>query len=296
MFGIGGTPVIEIKFDGVETRKKVAVKSRDGKVEKLPLYTGEDDISGTVDIYLNKMKKLDHSGIKVELIGRIECSTDSKLSSDFTQMGRELEPIGSLSSDKSYKFNFNRFEKLYETYSGITMSLKYFIRITIVRQYAAKITKEADFCVYLPTSETPALSPIKNEVGIEECLHLEFEYSKNAFHLKDCVIGKVNFMLVRIKIKYMELAIVRKETVGQANNSNTESESLAKYEIMDGCPSKGQVIPIRMYLNAYDLTPTMANISGKFSVKYFINIVLVDEEDRRYFKHQEITVYRKNKS
>ena len=32
--------------------------------------------------------------------------------------------------------------------------------------------------------------------------------------LKDCVLGKVYFNLVRIKIKHMEIAIVRRETTG----------------------------------------------------------------------------------
>ena len=40
------------------------------------------------------------------------------------------------------------------------------------------------------------------------------------------------------------------------------------------------------------MTPTHRNINNKFSVKYFLNLVLVDEEDRRYFKQQEITMYR----
>lgn len=30
-----------------------------------------------------------------------------------------------------------------------------------------------------------------------------------------------------------------------------------------------------------------------FSVKYYLNLVLVDEEDRRYFKQQEIILWRK---
>ena len=63
--------------------------------------------------------------------------------------------------------------------------------------------------------EEPTVSvPIKMEVGIEECLHIEFEFTKNSFHLKDCILGKVSFNLVRIKIKMMELSIIRKETVG----------------------------------------------------------------------------------
>lgn len=38
----------------------------------------------------------------------------------------------------------------------------------------------------------------------------------------------------------------------------------------------------------YDLTPTMRDVNKKFSVRYFLNLVLVDEEDRRYFKQQVI--------
>ena len=52
------------------------------------------------------------------------------------------------------------------------------------------------------------------KVGIEDCLHIEFEYNKAQYHLKDCVVGKVSFMLVRIKLKTMELDIVKRETTG----------------------------------------------------------------------------------
>jgi vacuolar protein sorting-associated protein 26 len=36
-----------------------------------------------------------------------------------------------------------------------------------------------------------------------------------------------------------------------------------------------------------------ANIANTASVRYFLNLVLVDEEDRRYFKQQEVTLWRK---
>lgn len=48
----------------------------------------------------------------------------------------------------------------------------------------------------------------------------------------------------------------------------------------------GESIPIRLFLAGYDLTPTMRDVNKKFSVRYFLNLVLVDEEDRRYFKQQ----------
>lgn len=36
------------------------------------------------------------------------------------------------------------------------------------------------------------MDSLKMEVGIEDCLHIEFEYDKSAYHLQDVVIGKVS--------------------------------------------------------------------------------------------------------
>ncbi|KAH8056273.1 hypothetical protein JL722_7577 [Aureococcus anophagefferens] len=154
---------------------------------------------------------------------------------------------------------------------------------------------------------------IKMEVGIEECLHIEFEYDKTKYHLNDIIIGKVYFLLVRIKIKHMELAIIRREAAGSGPQMYNDSETITKFEVMDGAPVRGECIPIRLFLSnfvrarrvrlvfcffchgliiAQNLTPTYRNINNKFNVRYYLNLVLVDQEERRYFKQQEITLYR----
>lgn len=92
----------------------------------------------------------------------------------------------------------------------------------------------------------------------------------------------------------MEIAIIKRETTGSGPHVFTENETIAKYEIMDGAPVKGESIPIRVFLAGYDLTPTMRDINKKFSVRYFLNLVLMDTEDRRYFKQQEIILWRKS--
>ena len=126
--------------------------------------------------------------------------------------------------------------------------------------------------------EEPQLNPpIKMEVGIEDCLHIEFEFVNSKFHLKDCIHGKVNFNLVRIKIRQMELSLIRRETLGSGPNAITENETLTKYELMDGAPVKGEVIPVRFYLASTDLTPSYKNINNRVSTKYILNLVLLDE-------------------
>ena len=139
---------------------------------------------------------------------------DKGQSSEFVSIARELEAPGTLHDDKTYEFAFSKVEKPYETYSGVGVQLRYYVRVTINRGYAAKIIKEEEFAVNNVEEEPEAQSLIKMEVGIEDCLHIEFEYNKGKYHLRDCVLGKVYFLLVKIKIKFMELQLLRRETIG----------------------------------------------------------------------------------
>jgi vacuolar protein sorting-associated protein 26 len=55
------------------------------------------------------------------------------------------------------------------------------------------------------------------KVGIDECIHIEFEYNSSYYHLKDCVIGKVSFLLMKLKIRNMQLDIIKREIIGSGN-------------------------------------------------------------------------------
>jgi hypothetical protein len=76
------------------------------------------------------------------------------------------------------------------------------------------------------------------------------------YHLKDVIVGKIYFLLVRIKIKHMELSIIRRETTGSPPNQYNESETITKFEIMDGAPVRGS----RMSLAPFSM-PNMLMLS-----------------------------------
>lgn len=122
----------------------------------------------------------------------------------------------------------------------------------------ADVSKERDIWVHSFRMPPDSNNAIKMEVGIEDCLHIEFEYNKSKYdlprstssptyswsiryHLKDVIVGKIYFLLVRIKIKHMELSIIRRETTGAPPNQYNESETITKFEIMDGAPVKGMI-------------------------------------------------------
>ncbi|XP_030386527.1 vacuolar protein sorting-associated protein 26 [Scaptodrosophila lebanonensis] len=291
--GFGQSAEIEIVFDGAESKKTAEVKGEDGKVEKMLLFYDGETVSGKVNVTLKKPgSKLEHQGIKIEFIGQIELFYDRGNHHEFKCLAKALARPGDLIQNTSYPFDFPNVEKQFEVYAGSNVRLRYFLRATIVRRIS-DITREVDIAVHTLCSYPEMNNPIKMEVGIEDCLHIEFEYNKSKYHLKDTIIGKIYFLLVRIKIKHMEIAIIKRESTGTGPNIFNENETIAKYEIMDGAPVKGESIPIRVFLAGYNLTPTMRDINKKFSVKYFLNLVLMDTEDRRYFKQQEITLWRK---
>ncbi|KAB1271075.1 Vacuolar protein sorting-associated protein 26A [Camelus dromedarius] len=313
---------IDVVLNDGETRKMAEMKTEDGKVEKHYLFYDGESVSGKrrlseVSEYNKKIigleledlaldfisvlvnlafkqpgKRLEHQGIRIEFVGQIELFNDKSNTHEFVNLVKELALPGELTQSRSYDFEFMQVEKPYESYIGANVRLRYFLKVTIVRRLT-DLVKEYDLIVHQLATYPDVNNSIKMEVGIEDCLHIEFEYNKSKYHLKDVIVGKIYFLLVRIKIQHMELQLIKKEITGIGPSTTTETETIAKYEIMDGAPVKGESIPIRLFLAGYDPTPTMRDVNKKFSVRYFLNLVLVDEEDRRYFKQQEIILWRK---
>ncbi|KAF9165031.1 Vacuolar protein sorting-associated protein 26B [Actinomortierella ambigua] len=296
LFGFSVPVDIQVKLKGEDTRKQVEVKVDKDRREKFPLYFDGETVAGQIQIRVKDGKKLEHNGIKVEFVGNIELFYDRGNHYEFSALQHDLAIPGELRANTTYDFEFKNVQKAYESYHGINVKLRYFVRVTILRRLA-DVVKERDLWVYsysAPHHEVvPTNNSIKMEVGIEDCLHIEFEYNRSKYHLKDVIVGKIYFLLVRIKIKHMELSIIRRETTGAAPNQYNESETITKFEIMDGAPVRGETIPIRLFLGGFELTPTFREVNKKFSTRYYLNLVLVDEEHRRYFKQQEITMYRR---
>jgi len=282
---------IDIKLEGEEARKQVDLKLEKDRKESSPVYYDGDSITGQATIRVRDGKKLTHDGIKIEFIGSIELFYDRGHHHEFLSLSQELAAPGEMRQAQTFDFHFKNVEKQHESYQGINVKLRYFVRLTISRRLA-DVSKEREIWVHSFRMPPDINNSIKMEVGIEDCLHIEFEYNKSKYHLKDVIVGKIYFLLVRIKIKHMELSIIRRETTGAVPNQYNESETITKFEIMDGAPVRGETIPIRLFLGGFELTPTFRDVNKKFSTRYYLNLVLIDEENRRYFKQQEITIYR----
>ncbi len=287
-------PDIEIIIDEIDNRKKHSFKDLQNKQVRLPTFYDREDICGKVVISV-KSNKFEHQGIKIELIGLIDNVTDKKLSSKFITLTRDLEAPSTITNEVStYNFRFNNVEKQYETYNGISMKVRYILQATVLTKTRTHM-QEIEFGVINPVmNKISNTSSIKLEVGIDEWLHLIFEVNRNKYHLKDCIEGSVRFKKCSLRLTSMEVQILRKETIlGQ--NTKTDTDIIARYELMDGAPIRNETIPIKMFLSPYSLTPSYPDINSRLQVNYYLNIVLTDLEDRRYFKQHLVEFIRLDK-
>jgi hypothetical protein len=64
------------------------------------VHGGNETVSGSVEITIPAGKKMEHLGIKIEMIGQIELYFDKTNNMKFTTLVRELESAGTMMSSK----------------------------------------------------------------------------------------------------------------------------------------------------------------------------------------------------
>ena len=78
---------------------------------------------------------------------------------------------------------------------------RYLIRVTIIKKiFATKLSVEKGFLVCNLTNEPELNANVRMEVGISNAIHMEYELFKNKYSLTDCVVGKIYFIKVSMKI------------------------------------------------------------------------------------------------
>ncbi len=56
--------------------------------------------------------------------------------------------------------------------------------------------------------------PYSHEIGIEDWIHIMVDFEKSKYHLEDVISGLITFKKVSLKLHFMELQIIKKETLG----------------------------------------------------------------------------------
>ena len=131
---------------------------------------------------------------------------------------------------------------------------------------------------------------IKMSIGIQNLLSLDFELEHINYNCRGVVKGFVSFNYIHLPIKYIEIQLLKNEVVLIENKR--EPIVIESIELIDGSPVKNDIIPFRLFLKTYNLTPTYRNIYNIFSVKYYVKIIVGDFNSNTFFKQTEIKLFR----
>lgn len=302
----GSNELLPLYEDGESVSGSVTLRVREGK--KVEHQGVKVSLIGSIDV--GKGGRSSNEGSKGRPGTLQSLDTHKTPIEQFVSLSYDLCAAGELQHTQSFPFVFKNVAKGHESYRGANVDVTYYVKVTVARN-GTSISKAKRFWVNIYTTipiipnhnveddqengdgpnssgTKPDKKPVKLDIGIENCLHIEFEYSRARYSLKDVLVGRIYFLLTRLKIKHMELSIITRETT--ENNSHKIDYTAVRYEIMDGSPVKGEMIPIRLFLSGYDLKPTRS--CNQFSIKNYISLVIIDDDGRRYFKQSEIELFR----
>jgi len=157
--GLGKSCSVQLEFlptaDGETPIRKTTVKGKRGEKEELPLFSNKDTIRGTVKIIPIPGKRVEHLGVRVQLLGQIELATEKSHPHEFLSLVRDLSPPGEIVSQQSLPFEFKAVEMEYESYRGSQVRLRYCVRVIIARSMGQSLIQDYFFEVQNPVDTIP---------------------------------------------------------------------------------------------------------------------------------------------
>ena len=289
-------PECRIIFNEGKHHHRHKLKDRNKKSVRFPTFFSDDDISGKFEL-IKPSGSFDYSSITVELIGLIDNYNDPKSSVRFLSLSKDISKNGSLSKDiTTYNFIFKKVKLPYESYKGEAIGVKYIIKVNINKMMRT-ISYEEEFVVVKAYDESILKKddePISMNVGIKELLSVLIEFDHVNYGIHGALKGFLSFGKVNLLITKMEVQLIKKETIfgGAASQRKEKQKIIATFELIDGGPYKNETIPFRFFLEPYNLTPSYIDIAGNFSVRYYLNLIIKDQKNNRYFKQKEIFLFR----
>lgn len=246
------------------------------------IYLHDDKITGTIDINLNGARSLTYESIYISVVGQNRNKSDGSLTT-FYKRTKQIAESGTLTKDATIKFELRPLDYEVPSFYGTHFDSRYLVQASI-KTKQQEVNDDVPIYVLFAEAKPDSIVLLKAEVGIQNVLHVEFVIQNPSFAVDDCIIGKVNFLIVKIRIVKVYIQIKRLESFNNGIVTFKQDTIICQHEILDGIPVRGDSIPIRFYMGGVKAWPYPKNTSKFLNVSYSIRFLLVDENDKHYYK------------
>lgn len=263
-----------------------------------PIYQHGESIEGCIVIKL-KDPPFEHQGVQIELIGKIKYP-DSNDFKEFFYQSEELSAPGIINKSlRKIEFSFKNgilpSENALGSLLNAEMEIRYYLKVTI-KKLMSSIQREKILWINpLPKKDIdlPIITPKIIEIGIENFVRVEFYLQGTTFSLSGAIKGHILFHSLNLPISTAQLCLVQKTS--KINNENIEYLTILKsQQILDGIPLIDIQLPFSfslldcLIINDIPCGGTMKEIGKQWSIKYYLQLVLIDIQKRHYYKQQQI--------
>jgi len=174
-----------------------------------------------------------------------------------------------------------------QTYHGALFSIKHMLKFVVKKSFGS-IEHQHEVVAYVYGPCVSKLQPLCVRVAVADNLRFDLAINRRKFELRDVILGGAHFLLVAIKIVRFEVALVAQEVTEVSGKALKNSNTIFSWEISDGAPVKGEIIPFRLYLAPLNLSPSVADSSKGYSVSHFLEFKIHSSSGQKYFKSLEI--------
>jgi vacuolar protein sorting-associated protein 26 len=285
------TPTVTITFsENAEVHEMV--NSLHGPTD-LPFFSGTEPVRGSLSLTIPRGKTITHREVSLELFGEFRTASGVRLHR-FLERIQHLLPAGDLTSSFTSDFNFDNLNLPTSTYYGGCVNAGYAVALRIT-YFVSDFVHEVPFGVIV-MQRPPRPIPVHREVGITNLLHVEFVFPKRHFGSHDVVVGAVYFTLVKLRIVYMTMMFYRVEEYRADLTVLQSKEILRTYDLMDGAPVRGEMIPIRIYMGDLNFWPYLDFNGSALKVEHYLRVKMIDENGAHYCKRMMVQFgrYRKD--
>jgi vacuolar protein sorting-associated protein 26 len=178
-----------------------------------------------------------------------------------------------------------------QTYHGHSFSVCHWIRLT-VKKTLGSIDYSEEVYSYEIAPVAKALDPLCIRVAVAENIRVDLLINRRKFDISDVICGAAHFLLVALKIKTFTLSLVAQELMEAEGKTKKHKTVCGTWEITDGAPVKGEIVPFRVFLAPLDISPSCANAAGGYTVTHFLHFTIITTGREKYFKQLQIKLYK----
>ena len=261
----------------IDPLKKNAKYKHPGMPPKMPVFVYGDNVKGKFAISVES-GALQHKGVTIALRG-VYKNSDGQVTEQFFEKTLEILPPGTLTQSIKCPYTFSRVAIPYGTYIGRALSLVYFVECCM---NDTAVVKQLYFVRPVEVVQTPFCKSI----GIINVIHFDVVFQSTCADVRKCFLGALCLSLSKIRMVHINMELCRIERMHKDGECVFESEleKLMIFEVMDGAPVRGTIIPMRIFVGGCKCWPSPKESGCRISCEYFFQIRGIDETGRSYKK------------